>query len=73
MKIPLTIIHSYRSRQAIAWGTFQSKHKPQLNPELLCEMETSYEVLGENLHLKQCKGASRVYYYLLSVDRFKEI
>ena len=36
-------------------------------------METSYEVLGENLHLKQCKGSSRVYYYLLSVDRFKEI
>ena len=27
-------------------------------------METSYEVLGENLHLKQCKGANRVYYYL---------
>ena len=73
MKIPLTIIHSNRSRQAIAWGTFQSKHKPQLNPKLLCEMETSYEVLGENLHLKQFKGVNRVYKYFLSVGRFKEI
>ena len=57
----------------MARGTFQGKHKPQLNPELLCEMETSYEVLGENLHLKQWKGVNRVYNYLLSEGRFKEI
>ena len=36
-------------------------------------VETSYEVLGENLHLKQCKGVSRVYNYLLSLSKFKEI
>ena len=36
-------------------------------------VEISYEVLGENLHLKQCKGVNRVYNYLLSVGRFKEI
>ena len=36
-------------------------------------VETPYEVLGENLHLKQCKGVNRVYKYLLSEDRFKEI
>ena len=36
-------------------------------------VETSYEVLGENLHLKQCKGFSRVYKYLLSMSKFKEI
>ena len=36
-------------------------------------VETSYEVLGENLHLKQCKDVNSVYKYLLSVGRFKEI
>ena len=36
-------------------------------------VETSYEVLGENLHLKKCQGVNRVNNYLLSVDRFKEI
>ena len=36
-------------------------------------METSYEVLGENLHLKQCKGVNRVYKYFLSMNKFKEI
>ena len=44
--------------------------------QLLCEMETvetSYEVLVENLHLKQFKGVNRVYKYLFSVGRFKEI
>ena len=36
-------------------------------------VETPYEVLGENLHLKQCKSVNREYKYLLSVGRFKEI
>ena len=35
--------------------------------------ETPYEVLGENLHLKQWKGVRRVYKYLLSMSKFEEI